>query len=297
MLSTKWFKPSKHALSLESVQGLAGVVSVLATLLLAHSLAGLSWQLLPTGGTALPGGPAPVLVSAAGGGIPATPDLELVAGLSLFGRAEQVQAAPSAPVQAPETRLSLQLRGILMQQGQARRLALISQGNAEEQVFRIGDELSAGVRVHDILADRVILSRAGRFETLSLPKERMDVSAAAGSSAGGPSTAARTGMDNELRELRNTLIQNPQDAMNLINIQPVMADGQIRGYSVRPGQDRRLFSSIGLRPGDIVTSVNGLPVSDPSQLGALYQQFTSAPTLNITVERRGRSMELSLNLE
>ncbi|MBW6475651.1 MAG: type II secretion system protein GspC [Chromatiales bacterium] len=297
MLSTKWFKPSKHVLSLESVQGLAGVVGVLATLLLAHSLAGLSWQLLPSDSAVLPGGPAPLLASSAARDTSGTPNLELVAGLSLFGRAEQVQAAPSAPVQAPETRLSLQLRGILMQQGQGQRLALIGQGNAEEQVFRIGDEPSTGVRVHDILADRVILSRAGRFETLSLPKERMDVSAAASSGAARPSTAAPTGMDNELRELRNTLIQNPQDAMNLINIQPVMADGQIRGYSVRPGQDRRMFSSIGLRPGDIVTRVNGLPVSDPSQLGALYQQFTSAPTLNITVERRGRSMELSLNLE
>jgi general secretion pathway protein C len=282
MLSAKWFKPSKHPSSLETLQGLAGVVSVLATLLLAHTLAGLSWQLLPADGAALPGGPASLTVSPASG--TDSPDLELVAGLSLFGRTEQVQTAPTAPVQAPETRLSLQLRGILMQQGQGQRLALISQGNTEEQVYRIGDELSAGVRLHDILADRVILSRAGRFETLSLPKERMDVTAGTtGSTQQTTATAARSGMENELRELRNTLIQNPQDAMNLINIQPVMADGQIRGYSVRPG--------------DIVTSVNGLPVSDPSQLGALYQQFTSAPTLNITVERRGRSMDLSLNLE
>jgi general secretion pathway protein C len=54
---------------------------------------------------------------------------------------------------------------------------------------------------------------------------------------------------------------------------------------------------VGLRPGDVVTSVNGIPLSDPTQMGQLFEQLSSARRLDVTVERGGRQSRLSLELE
>ena len=49
--------------------------------------------------------------------------------------------------------------------GQGR--ALIAEGSATEKVYKVGDSLSGGAILHEVLADKVILKRGGRFETLT----------------------------------------------------------------------------------------------------------------------------------
>ncbi len=159
--------------------------------------------------------------------------------------------------------------------------------------------------MHEIHADRVILERGGRYETLTLPKEKMVVTSPPGSSASrrtplsgrGSAVATPSADARQLQAIRQQVLSNPQQAMRLINAQPVMDNGRMKGYRVNPGQDRALFNSVGLRPGDIVTSVNGIALNDMSQMGALFNQLSSAARLDVTIERRGRQTKLSLALE
>lgn len=113
--------------------------------------------------------------------------------------------------------------------------------------------------------------------------------------AGIPSRPSPPGA--RLKAVRESILQNPQEAMQLINAQPVMDGGQLKGYRVNPGKDRRLFNSVGLRPGDIVTSVNGIQLNDPTQMGNLFDQLRTAGQLNVTVERGGQQRQLSLGFE
>ena len=83
----------------------------------------------------------------------------------------------------------------------------------------------------------------------------------------------------------------------MVNAQPVMEGGQLKGYRLKPGRDRKLFSSVGLQPGDIVTNVNGIPLNDMSQMGAVFEQLSSANRLDVTVERGGQQTQLSVSLE
>ncbi len=276
---------------------------LLAVLLISHALAGLTWQLLTP---LLEQDTIPAAASMPSGRLAAPDtraDLASVADLQLLGRAEEAEVAAPVVVDAPETRLNIALKGVLSRPHSEDARALIAVGNDDEKPFRVGDSLSAGAVLHEILKDRVILQRAGRFETLTLPKERMDIAASASPASSATALAPRGrvggagGVSQQLRELRDTLIQSPQDAMRLVNVQPVMEDGRLKGYSVRPGQDRRLFGRVGLRPGDVVTAVNGIPLNDPGQLGGLYQELASANRIQIAVERRGRSTELTLDLE
>jgi len=43
--------------------------------------------------------------------------------------------------------------------------------------------------------------------------------------------------------------------------------------------------------------VNGIPLNDPTQMGRLFEQLTSARRLDVTVERGGTQSRLSLDLE
>lgn len=228
-----------------------------------------------------------------------------VAALHLFGDTNEAPAKlEQAPISAPETRLNLTLKGLIALDSQQEALAIIAQGRGDEQAYRVGDAIPGGAVLHEILPDRVILQRAGRFETLTLPKESMENHDAPASLPGATSRPRPLGAQGrpagngqQFRQVRDTLLNNPQEALQLINAQPVMDGGQLKGYRVTPGRDRRLFNRVGLRPGDVVTSVNGVPLSDPAQMGKLFDQLATARRLDVTVERGGQQSQLSLDLE
>lgn len=289
---------------LELSQRLIPWINLLFVLLLAYSLAGISWRLWPQAveDASLLLASSPQQISR----LDNASRLDAVAAMHLLGEASVVAAAPvEAVIDAPETRLSLTLKGIVAVSESAEGRALIAEGSAAEKVYKVGDPLSGGAVLHEVLSDKVILKRGGRFETLTLPRERaiQPDAAPSGMSARGSSARPQAARPNaggaiseQLRTLREQIVTDPQQAFNLIQAQPVMEGGTIKGYRVNPGKQRRLFHGTGLRAGDVVTSVNGIALSDPAQMATLFQQFKSADSFNLLVERGGRQTSLTVNL-
>jgi general secretion pathway protein C len=267
--------------------------TVLLVAALAVSLAQLTWLLLPVP----PMPPAPSAISAAqlttGGA--AAPRLEAVATLHLFGTAATTAQPVAAQVDAPETSLNLTLRGLFATTRKEAAFAIIAEGSGNERHFRIGDKITGGTVVHDILPDRVVLERAGRFETLRLPKERLDMAVPV--NAKGGRSERMPDISGQLRDLRTSLKSNPQEILNIAEMQPVMVGGQLRGYRIRPRRHQELFRATGLTPNDVVTAINGIPVTDPTQFANLTAQLVGATTLRLSVERPdGRPDEISINM-
>lgn len=95
-------------------------------------------------------------------------------GANLSSRSSQkIQHEP-----VPETRMSLELHGVigstLVEQGRA----LIAQRGQSAKYFGINDILPGGAVVHSIATNQVVLSRNGRLETLSFPKPQTHTDAA-----------------------------------------------------------------------------------------------------------------------
>lgn len=280
-------------------------INLLLVLSLAYLLAGMSWRLWPqTAGGALIAASSPTTSVAKGGS-----GLDALAALHLFGEAAKAEAllAPSV-IDAPETRLSLTLRGIVAVSSGSEGRALIAEGSADEKLYRVGDALSGGAVLHEVLRDKVILKRAGRFETLTLPRDEMTPTGPAEApsrvnrnSSGESKAALRGGVGNasvgsQLRTLRDNVLASPQQAFDMVQAQPVMEGGGIKGYRVNPGKERALFNRVGLRPGDVVTQVNGIPVGDSSQLMTLYERFKTAEQFDLVIERGGRETHLAIDL-
>jgi general secretion pathway protein C len=78
--------------------------------------------------------------------------------------------------------------------------------------------------------------------------------------------------------------------------QPFFSGGRLRGYRVYPGRNTRAFTSLGLRPGDLVIAIDGTPLDDPSQGEAIFRTLGSSSEAHVTVVRGGQQQDLTLDM-
>jgi len=274
-------------------RSLPRVAEICLAILLAQALAILAWEFVPgpeDGGWRPPTVAASAIAPSASG-----PDVEGIASAHLFGEYQAPDPALSDLNDAPDTRLDLTLLGILASATEGGSRALISSSNGEEKPYAIGDEVVRGAKLQAIFPDRIILARAGQLETLRLNKDApgkplpSDSHAAA---AGGTIGADTTQM---LSNIREELLSDPSRAAEYIRIQPASNGGQLRGYRIYPGRDRAAFNAVGLRPGDLVTQVNGIQLNDANTALQMLGQLGQSNNITVMVERGGQQQTVNVN--
>jgi general secretion pathway protein C len=266
------------------------LAAAVLAILIGRVVADLVWVLVPVPDAAR--WRPPPAVAAAARPADAT-DTGAIAAAGLFGRYQA--PAGGALLSAPDTPLNLALLGVLADDREQYSRALIAQG-ADERSFAIGDDVSAGVTLQAIFPDRVILSRNGRLETLRLERDKPG---AGGEFAPPPLAQADErvpGAPPPLAQVRDEVLKDPARASDYVRIQPATVSGQLRGYRVYPGRDRAAFTAAGLRPGDLVTSVNGVQLDDPARALQMLGDLASAGQVNLVVERGGQTQNISINL-
>jgi general secretion pathway protein C len=215
----------------------------------------------------------------------------------LFGKADPVEAVGD-PSDAPETRLSLVLAGTIAFSDPKMGFGIIGENANNAKLYSVGDSLPGAARLNAVYGDRVILERGGQLEALLLPREykggtgSSDPQAREGMSLGTPQTAGSQVVD----RVKRMIAQDPGSVAEIMRPQPVFANGQQRGYRVYPGRNRAQFARLGLRPGDLVMSVNGTPLDDPQRGMEIFRSIGSSDQVRVTVERNGRPQELVLNM-
>lgn len=275
---------------------LPALTAAVFALLLGRVLADLAWSLMPVPESARWQAP-PAAPSAARN--PAAVDMNAIVNAQLFGRYETAAPAETALLSAPETPLNLTLVGLLADDRENYSRALIAVQDGEEKGYAIGDDVTRGVTLQAIFPDRVILSRNGRLETLSLEKGKPG-GGAASYTPPLPQTGAESGVEpsaaQQLARIREEIVQDPAKASEYVRVQPANVGGQLKGYRVYPGRDRGIFTNAGLRPGDLVTSVNGVQLDDPAKALQLLGDLSQAGQLNLVIERGGQAQNISINL-
>jgi general secretion pathway protein C len=219
---------------------------------------------------------------------PPTVDLSTNMRGQLFGSAPSVNNNPNT---APTTNLSLVLSGIVANDDPQLGLALLGPSAAAIRVYPVGASLPGGARLHSVLPDRVLLDRGGTIESLSLPRHT-----AAGAVSTPPTPFAVPTAAPSLERMQQAIRDNPGVIGEVLRPQAVLADGRQRGYRVYPGPNQAAFNRLGLRPGDLVTAINGTTLDDPSRGGEIFSTLSSVAEARVTVIRNGAQQELLLNL-
>lgn len=271
---------------------LPALASLVLVAIIGWKLAGLIWALVPRP-EAAQWRPAPVSPSNPSNA-QRGPDIALITGAKLFGD-YQASAKPADLSAAPDTNLSLILLGILAGSSDEESRALIGAQGGEEAPYSIGEDVSSGVTLHAIFPDRVILSRGGSYETLRLEKDKP-------STAEAPSTGAVGIVDTNappnqlLGQIREQILADPSKAGEYIRVQPANVGGALKGYRIYPGKDRGVFNNFGLRPGDLVTAVNGIQLDDGQKALQTLNELKQAGSVSLTIERGGQPQTVTLSL-
>ena len=254
-------------------------ITALLVIAIAYQLATLTWTLVP--GSA----PAVTPVTRGAGGAAPAADLSVLTDSHLFGQASE-QTAPVVPavIDAPDTTLSLTLKGILAKEEDTSGGAIISSNRGEDKAYQVGQSIEGadGATLHSVYADRVLLNRSGRLETLRLPKELSTAGSAMGQMSPLPQAAPASSAS-----LRDAITENATRLTDIVRLAPHVQEGQVVGFRVNPGRDRAAFEALGLQPGDVVTDINGTVLDDPSQGLQVFQSLGESTQANVTVLRDG----------
>ena len=243
-----------------------------------------------------------------------TQNAQSVAAWHLFGNAAGPIDLAALAQSAPATVLKLTLRGTLNENAPEGGVAIIADDTGTDRAYRVGDTLPGDAKLEGIYAGRVLLSRAGVNESLSLPQAEGGgiapmTSKPAGSSPvpglklpgsapaptpfvqpiiapGGPS----------LDSYRDSIVPNVEELAKQVQILPVLENGRMAGVRLATGRDSDLLSRAGLLPTDVVTQVNGSPLDGPQRSAELMTALKDARTVQITVRRDGKDLQLSIGL-
>ncbi len=210
---------------------------------------------------------------------------------------------------AKETRLALVLTGIVASTEDGLGSAVIKGGNLE-QVYAVGDDLPASGKVvlAKVMARQVVIDNNGTYELIKLYEgpglilpTRTPSKTPTESGTRASAVPAGDDTDADSRAIaagryRQQLYDAPESLARVVSISPVREGGSVKGYQVAPGPDRDAFDATGFQPGDIVTAVNGLALSDASNTLKLYQMMKDTDQATFELERNGESVTLSVDI-
>lgn len=265
-------------------------------------LAKLTWVLIPVPSLPQPPEQRPSAVRQ----VAAAPEAQGIARIPdwhLFGEATAAaKPAAAGPIDAPETRLNLTLKGVYSAEIQDDARAIIAAAGSPEKTYAIGAQIPGGARLSEVYPDRVILERGGRYETLRLPRE---------ASASAPISRRQSPNQNRatpvpdggaadpgqvLRDYREKMAQNPAVLLDIARPEAYREGDTFVGFKLHPGNKRELFDQFGLQKGDVITEVNGIQLDNPGQGAAVLQAISEGDQLSLTVRRNGEDVSLAFQI-
>lgn len=192
--------------------------------------------------------------------------------------------------------------------------ASIAGSDGKSQLRRRGDEVG-GHTVYWIGWDRVWLMQGSSRCQMQVHGEKKLAAAPAPAAAPPPETKSKgrgskipadmaakihkisdTQYDIE-RSLVDQVLENQGELMKSARIVPEKEGDKVVGirlFGVRPDS---LLGTLGLENGDRLQSINGFEMSDPQKALEAYARLRSADKLQVTVNRRGKPMNIDFSIK
>jgi general secretion pathway protein C len=283
------------------------VVTLLLVLLVSWRAADITWSLIPA--PEVPYHVPPEASNTSSTTKPGPADSNQLADLAklhLFGVAG-VTKPKKVDKKAPETHLNLTLHGVFVAEKPEMGAAIIGTGSTQKY-YRVGSGVISGVTLQAVFTDRVVLLRKGQSEVLRFPKvkssnlvnDRRTAKRSRRSSRTkdnfGPRTSAASASGANLSQYRDMLREEPLKVFEYVRFVPVKSRDGMKGYRILPQKNRELYNQLGVRPSDLVTAVNGIPLTNDKEAMKLFDQLKDAQNLQVDIIRNGQSRSLSFDL-
>lgn len=188
------------------------------------------------------------------------------------------------------TSLALTVYGIRVNEGSGQGSAIIATPDGLQNSFAVGDEILPGVKLKAVAFDHIVIDRGGAEETVFLDQSQAAPVADPGAPADPSSGPGQTVPQNIVPQSLT-----PAAIKSDIGFSPRTEGGRVTGLVLSP--KGAMFQSAGFQPGDIVTQVNGRPITSMSDLQALQNQIAPGARISLMVERGASTVPIALTLQ
>ena len=196
------------------------------------------------------------------------------------------------PVLRPSV-VKLRLVGTLVASGTQGGAVIQSVGKEDQKFYHINQEVVPGkITLMAVRKNYVILRVDRQFGILKARYNNLDDSGQSVSSRGGTSSlhGVRKIDDHhwliESRAIRFAM-QNMNSLMMQARAVPNMNAGHMDGFRLVAIQPGSLYQEVGLAPGDIIRSINGMSMSDPQNFVKALSTLGSVSQVQVNLVRNG----------
>ncbi|ODS24574.1 hypothetical protein AB835_03050 [Candidatus Endobugula sertula] len=283
-----------------------GLVGIVLLMWLASTLIQLAHIIMPSD--------APAAISPANDKLinsnanPSLPEVDIAAlmSIALFG---EVVDVPSDLVVEPkeavvvETQLNLLLKGLFTSDNPKLGRAIITNGK-KEALYRVGDEIEglSNVKLMAVFKDRINLDNRGNTEVLYLYPESERLSPS--NSPNVPAFVDNSSEPDVIESVDRQLNTETEKAgvKKLNQIMRVVRErnkltGEMLGFRVLPGRNRHAFKLSGLKPNDVIISMDGELLTDWRSAMAIYRNKRNATRVSLIIRRDDHEISLDLDLD
>lgn len=263
------------------------LAKLIFTLLIAGQLAAFTWMILSPETLVLP---EPTRAQ----GVTQVAANDSIANSHLFGLVDvEVKDVPQE-IDAPQTRLRLELLGVMATSKAENSSAIIAQKGREGEHYKVGDIVQGRTKLAAVHQDKVILDNSGKLEALKFDLTRPQ--AIQRSSRPTPSqrkSQSRLSLQDRFKKIRtpadavellqSEVASNPEAALKKLGLE-VSDNGS--GYKV--SSSASMLTQLGLQSGDIILSVNGQTLGSLDDDQMLLEQVSRSGQARLEIQRGNR---------
>jgi general secretion pathway protein C len=217
-----------------------------------------------------------------------------IADVHIFGDAAVKLVEVPRDVNAPKTRLRLELLGVIAASIAENSSAIIAPKGGVGENYRIGDAVQGRTTLAAVQQDQVILDSNGKLEALKFDLARQQ----GFQPSANPTPAQRRAQSGGTLKERFKEVRTAADAMGLlrseVNNNPAGALKQMGLETTENGSGYKVSSSgsmltqLGLQPGDVILSVNGQTLGNFEDDQMLLEQVANSGQARLEIQRGNR---------
>ncbi|HPI91773.1 MAG TPA: type II secretion system protein N [Deltaproteobacteria bacterium] len=200
--------------------------------------------------------------------------------------------AISGDVERPLAQMGIMLRGTITGPSEIAR-AIIEEANNQE-LYRIGDTVK-GATLIAIFRNKVIMDVNGQQQMLVVEETASSPRVASRSSGAREPRRSRLSGSAGARGVPESM-RNMDQLIGNARVVPYYRGGQPYGFRVSDVVEGSEIYTHGMRSGDIIKSVNGVPIRTPQDALNAYQELQSNSSVELEVERQGTTTSISVPL-
>jgi len=176
-----------------------------------------------------------------------------------------------------------------------------SQSQGGQEIFKLGENVFNYGRLKKIERSSVEIERGSVNYTVTMPEisQNIDNSQKQAREIPQSSFAKQVGEREYILDSRRIqkALENPQQILTHARLLPNIKDGRQEGFSVSEVVPGGIYSSLGLRNGDILLRINGLEINNPEVAIQAMSGLKGMSNIDLDVIRNGRKISMNYRIK